>query len=97
MCLCRLAYRLYETPHSGQAKVVCVGCVMTTLHSAVVVVIVAAGSGAGLSSRDVPAAEPAPSRESSKLVMLDSNVAVDGVFGSKRLVHFFFTSFSIEN
>ena len=71
MCLCRLAYRLYETPHSGQAKVVCVGCVMTTLHSAVVVVV-AAGSGAGLSSRGVPAAEPASSRESSKLVMLDS-------------------------
>ena len=96
MCLCRLAYSLYETPHSGQAKVVCVGCVMTTLHSAVVVVV-AAGSGAGFSSRGVPAAEPASSRESSKLVMLDSNVAVDGVFGSKRLVRFFFTSFSIDN
>ena len=81
---------------------------MTTLHSFVVVVVIAvvvvvvvaavvAGSAVDLSSRGVPTAEPASSRESSKLVTLDSNVAVDGILGSKRLVLFFLTSCSIDD
>ena len=70
---------------------------MTILHFLVVVVVVGVGvvaavvarSAVDLSSRGVATSDPASSRESSKLVMLDSNVAVDGSFGSKRLVLFF--------
>ena len=50
-----------------------------------------------MGTRSVPVAEPASSRESSKLVTLDSSVAAVGIFGSNRLVLFFLTSFSMDN
>ena len=70
---------------------------MTILHSLVVVgvgvvAVVVARSAVDLSSRGVATGDLASSRESSKLVTLDSNVAVGGSFGSKRLVLLFLPS-----